>query len=776
MTSAVCRAIGIGICRTSAHLWSADICAIILKEGFAFWRLSHFPHEGVTMKASCTICLIAILALAITAAAAESPAASAPAKPLSDYFPPETIAYVDCGSVPAVIEGAKGTGLYALWNDDSLAAVRRYLDDLSKKPGSSGGAEGLAAMRDFFVAIPGGFALGVYQANAGTQWLAVAEVGIDSSAARTFLDKMNATAASPVKEVEIHAVKSSVIEKTDVCSTVVDGLCLVGSREAFTWAIDHRSARSSDLSLSTSVGFVKASAFLSNGPRAYRAFVDFTALLEKIKAQMPPDSPLKLTEMMDSFGLGDVETVSLEGAFRMSGVTEHIYISTKSPESRLIDLTGRDTFDESRLSVVPRTALVAGGRSLDAAAHYRSALDVLKLVQPLSGFDAAAMLQSLELRSGLSVERDVIPAFGKTSVFYYDMPEGASLEGVAAGGGVYQAAMMEVTDAEKMKAALERFASAAEADPALANPAKQQATPAFKLETATLGDLKIYYASVPGMPAVTPAAAVSNGYLVYASSKESVKAVIDRLIAPGPSIVDTADYARVRQALPKPVAQIGYVNLDRVIDFVYDNFMKMLATKVDIAHRDNGCPLTSANIPSAYVVKKYIDGVGVSCSASGNLIDMCVYTPTGGAVLIPAAVVIPLLARQVNATAPAGGASPASVDSTAAESAPDAARDRLVKIGGKLQLSTIDRKGKFPDRLEDVIEPAMLRAPQAPAGDTAADYIYVPGYTMNSAGKSVLVYERKGLQPDGRHVLFVSGAVEFVSESDFEKLVGTSGQ
>jgi prepilin-type processing-associated H-X9-DG protein len=331
--------------------------------------------------------------------------------------------------------------------------------------------------------------------------------------------------------------------------------------------------------------------------------------------------------------------------------------------------------------------------------------------------------------------------------------------------------LMEVTDAAAIGRTIDKFAAVAQADPTFLGAAASGKAGA-RIEVTTLGDLKITSIVFPSAPFVSPSVAVSNGFLIYAGNKETVKSTIDRLIAPGPSVVDSTDYARVRSALAKQAVQLGYVNLDRAIDFFYEVGVPEISRKIDAANLNGQTTLTSAAIPPAYVVKKDIDGIGVSVSASGNLIDAQVYSPFGLAVVIPAAIALPALASDLHPAAQRRVGP--SVESTGAKAGPDAGRDRLVQIGAKLQLATIERKGRFPDRIEDAVPAEMLKAPQADEGGPGADYVYVPGLTMNSSGRSVLVYERKGLQSEGRHVLFVDGSVELLSEDDFAKLPGIS--
>lgn len=734
-------------------------------------------HEGIQMRTPLAAMVLVTLLFA-PLMAAEAPQAQPgapapqPARPLADYFAADTLVYADCPSVPAFIDGAKGTGLYALWNDESMAKLRAYCDEnLQKQDTSDKAWRTLTALRDFAGSLPGRVAVGVGQGEGGVQWLVVADVSPDDSKTRATVAEIVNAGASPAEpqEAVLSGVKVSILGNGSVYSTVSDGLLLLGSQAAVSRALERRASTSPEGSLASSVNFAKASKFFSNGATAYRVVVDLPALMGMLRTAAAA-APFNVDALLAAIGIGDVETLSFEGTFQYSGVVEHVYVSTKTAESKLIDLVGRAPLDETRLSVAPKTSIAASARTVDLKLCWDAVTEILKLVGPAAGIDASKLIADLEMRTGVKIQEDVIASLGKTVITYTDMPEGANLMSLMAGGGANQAILIEAVDAQKIGEIIDKFAAAAQNDPTFLASLGRAGRPGPRIETTTLGDLKITSLVVANNPMLSPSVAVSNGFFIYANNKDTVKTTIDRLIAPGTSLVDTTDYTRVRGALSKQATQLGYLNLDRLVDFLYEVAVPELNRKIDAAKLNGQTTLTSAAIPPAFVIKKYLDGVGTSMSASGNLVDIEMYSPTGVLVVIPMAVALPAVA---GARGRAPVTTPAIDSSGAIQSAPDAAQARLTRIGATLQVATIERKGRFPDRIEDAVPAEMLKAPQAPADDKSVDYIYVPGLTMASPGRSILVYEREGLQPEGRHVLFVDGSVELLSEGDFEKLRGT---
>jgi len=688
----------------------------------------------------------------------------------ADYFPADTILYVEIPSVSDFIESAKGTGVYGLWQDNSMSAIRAQFEGEKEAAGGEGGAtETVRWAKDFVNSIPAGVAFGLIPSPAGVQWLVLVEVGPDDSAARAFLDKVYAREASlgtPAEETEIAGFKARVSPVEGECGAIAEGMLVLGTKEAVTTVLRRISADSNAPALSTSVNFTKSVSFLSPRP-AYRMVLDAPALLAQLKNAASSETQADIDRLSDLFGVSEIDTVSLEGSFRLSGVIERVYVSTKSADARFIELVGRPVFDEKRLVAVPREAVLCGGRASDPKAAYDMWKTVSAGLASHLGIDIGNALDSVQEKSGVSIERDVLPAIGPMNLFYVRIPEGGPSALLPSAAGLEQVTLFEVTDEKALNSAIDKLVEYVELNPdsleILAPPGGGKPP---TVETATLGTIKLRYLSIKGAAFYSPALAVSNGYLIYASNKETVKTVIDNLIAPGPSILDIEDYARVRGALAKDAVQLAYVSLDRLVDLFYDYAVPALSQRLDSRHMAGKGELTGADIPPAYIVKRYIDGIGASVVTTGNLVDTRIYSPTG---------FVPLGAPLVFFAATGAGEA-AARQSAEWEVEVVAPRARLQKIGQILQVSTVETKGRFPDKITDVISAQLLQAPQDPAPESPVDYEYVPGYTTSSPGRRVLVYERKGLNPDGRYVLFVDGSVEFISEGDFEALMGEKSE
>ena len=707
--------------------------------------------------AACSPVMI-LLSIAAVGLAADQPAST----PLSTCFPPDTFLYAECPSVPDIVQGAKTTGLYGLWNDPAMNAIRASVEGHADgEAAATGDASVLRTFKDFASGLPGAVAVGLVPSASGVQWLAIAEIGPDPAAARAFLDRVYAEetrAGHATSQIQIAEVTATVSGVDGECSAIINEFLLFGTGEAFSGAVQRLGGDSGASSLSTSPSFIRATSFLSARP-AYRIVIDLPTVLSLLKKAVGPRSPVDIDALTERLGVDDIDTVSIEGRFQLSGVLERCCISTRSADSRLIDLAGRGRFDESRLDLVPIGALFCGGQAGDAKLTYETWKGIFETLGGAAGVDVEAAVTSLEDKAGVSVEKDILPSLGSMSIGYLLLEETTPANGPSFGGGFRQVTLIEVKDESALSQALDKVAAYAKLNPSLLAPLVPQGAPPPTVETSTLGTLKIIYLSTPGVPFSSPALAVYKGYLVYANNKDTVKDAIDILIAPGTSILESEDFARVRGALAKPSAQLAYVSLDRVIDLVYVNLLPLVSHSLDQAQARGDSAVSSADIPPAHVVKRYVDGIGVSTAASGNLITVEVYSPTGMAPL--AAPVLLAVAGRTAAAAPA-----------ALQARTNSPRARLAEIGRLLQVSTMDRRGRFPDKITDVVPAELLRAPQAAAPPAGDDYIYVPGLTLDSPGGRVLVYERQGLNPDGRYILYKDGRVEFVSEKDFQEIIG----
>ncbi len=682
---------------------------------------------------------------------------------LAVLFPADTMLYVEVPSLPEFIKASRATGVVGLWDDPSMLAIKTYVELTSGPSVDSRDALTIfRALRQFALAVPGSAAFGLVPGTGGPQWLAVIEVGPDPSAARAFLDLVYAREARigrPASQQEINGVTVSVSGVDDEYSAITDGLLLLGTRELFVNTLERVTGKSNAASLASLVNFSKALSFLSGDPE-YRMYLNFPLALDQLRQVVPASSPVDVGALLEDFGVDEIDTLSIEGTFRNTGIVEHLYISTASADSTLLSLAGRGAVDESRLVLVPRDVFFFGARSTDAATAYATWKKVSQTALSVLGFDMTSVISSLEQKCGVSIARDILPALGKNSIAYISLTDKLPAPVIPFFGGLERVTLFEVTDEKALLAAIDRIVSYAQLNPQfLAEIAPPGTLAPPTIETISLGTVRLVYLSVKGMPFFTPTVAVYGKYLIYADSTDAVKRAIDNIIAPGPSILDADDYSRVRAVLAKAPTQLAYLALDRMVDMFYDHAVPFFTRSLDAAAVNGTAPFKSSDIPPRQVAKRYIDGVGMSMVTSGNLIDIQAYSPFGFA---PLAAPVAFFAL----------AGPGALPAVSADSADEAPRMRLREIGRALQVSTIEQKGLFPEALADVLPPEMLQAPQDPAPDSPVDYEYVRGLSSSSPGSRLLVYERKGLNPDGRYVLFVDGTVQFLSEADFQTLLG----
>jgi hypothetical protein len=706
--------------------------------------------------------LFIFLALAGSTAFAQDAAPSA--KVLSDYFPADTLLYVEVPSVPALMENGKSTGLYALWHDDAMAGIRAYFE--SEEGADAETAEFVSMVKTASRVIgsfDGGLAAALVPSETGLELLIVAQLGEDSSAVSEILDEMykgEAEEGFAPRLEDVSGVASRMSGVDGELTGIADGILFIGGRYAYTGAVDRRKTPSNAGSLTSSVVFTKSSAFFSKGPSVYHIVVDWNAV-RAIMTNLAATLPFDMTAMLDALGIDDIDTVSMEGIFALGGVTDHVYISTRNADSRLIDICGRSVFEESRLSAVPRDAIYFEARSNDFKASWESSLDMMQPFMKATGVDFAGGVERIEQLTGVSFERDVLPGLGSASISYLVMPQMPDVMALATGTAFETVSLIEIEDEAAIEQALGKIVAYAKAEPSLLAPMMPMAAE-VRVETTVLGNLTIHSLVVGGMQMISPSLAVANGYIVYGNRKDAVIAAVDRLIAPSASVTDSTDYARARSALDRAPAQLAYINLDRIIDIVYDAVLPNLAQMIDRAHSDGSVPFTSADIPAAFRLKKHFDGISSAVVTSGNLIDVQMYSPFGMGVVVTGGVIA---ATGSGAAADIATVAPGLIPGV--EVSPE--RARLLEIGGRLQLATPERHGRFPDELSEALPPEMLQAPQDSDPASPVDYQYVKGLTAYAPGRTILVYERKGLQGDGRHVLYVDGSVVFLTEDEFQE-------
>ncbi len=716
-------------------------------------RLPAYFRSGLLMVVAC--------ACAITGFAQELH----PARPLAQLFPADTVLFVECPSVPAAIEKARDTGLWALWQDDSTKSIRLSLE--SQEGESTGSApEVVGRFLEMVGSIKGGAAIGFSPADEGFEHLVVAQIGEREAAGWDFLNSLYAAEADrgmPPTRIQVSGVMVNISGVDGRHAAIVDGLLVMGSRYAVLGAIDRRNASSTAGSLSASTRFINAREVLAEGSGVLRAYLDFPELVERLKGEASDGVPFDLPGLIGMVGLDEIESVIMESGFDRSGVVDRIFVSMRSEDSRLLEMVGSEPFSERRLSVVPRDAVFFGARMSDPARLWDEALRLFRATSGDGGFDPDALTRRLQQSAGVNFRRDVIGSLGKAAIGYYRISASGDVMALISGAGLSRVTLVEVSNEAALREALRKIAAYAEADPEFLSPLAASGSRSARLEISMLGNQRVYSLVSGGAGGPSPSLTVGGGYLVCAKSRESLRAAFDRVIAPSASIADSAGYSRARSALAADVSHLAYFNLDHIIDIAYEHVLAGVGSEIDRAYYDERLSFSSADIPPAFRLKRHIDGIAMAATTNGSLIELQVYSPCGIAGLAGPAIIGIARANAARQVAAQPGLSPG-------ESA-SADRQRLLKIGGLLHLATTTRHGRFPDTLEEAVAPEMLGAPRAGASTASSDYRYVKGRTIHSPARSILVYEREGIRADGRYVLYVDGRVEFLTEDDFQTAI-----
>lgn len=459
--------------------------------------------------------------------------------------------------------------------------------------------------------------------------------------------------------------------------------------------------------------------------------------------------PPMIEAMLEATTINELRSITVASQVSQGGFQHSLYVAMPAGDTAPKWLRQAPVTD-AELAMIPVDATLAKAANFRMADLYDSLMGVTAALGPEVDEQVKNAKAIIEAEIGLRIKEDILDLFDDGWVVY-DAPSN---------GGILFTGITFIIEAKDATGVSDLFKKLTQFIDAKVGPG------VVSVERTDYRDQPIHYASITGPPIpIAPAWGVHDRYVIVALHPQMVMQCMDHLAAKGnaKSILDNPDFVRGRKFMPTGASGIVYFDTKAVLEDAY-RILLPLATAGCAVARKEGVPITAAMIPSRNTLTRnmYGDVMAWKCDADGLLAvshgPLPITLPTFGSTVssgILASIAIPSFAKQ---------------------------RDQTVRVSSMANVKAIltasiayagEHDGQFPPDLETLVAQGeitekSLRSPRDKRDRIS--YIYVPGVTIKSATRTVVVYENPDIDPDGGGAAgFADGHVEWLSPAALDR-------
>lgn len=702
-------------------------------------------------------------------------AAVAPAQPLADRLPADTIVYLGFTGTQNV-PGFAGTHAEALLQQSNLPEIFRQVIPQAiakakqKQPGDAEQMQAAYEIASLVARNPTAvFFAGLRMPEQGGEPLPklgiVCRVGGEAEALRLKIANKirEGDADSPVRVIADGQDLAIVIGYDDDQSPLVAG----GAG-----------------GLAASPSFVAARKQVHPDP-AGCFFIDVEKLFELIDGivaqEAPPEAGAMYQKVMDASGLRGLKHAMVTGGFDGKDWMSQSYLAAPAPRSGLLKLMDGPPVTDELLRAIPVDADLAVAGSFDAGKLIAELREIAGKIDPQyqKFFDQG--LGAAQMAIGTPLQAGVLDPLGTHWAAYTSAN--------VSGGGLPGLVLINRTDdPEKAKRGLMAVSIFANNSAATALKGKEITVQGRQFKS---GDLAINYVAAP---LVTPSWAVSGNYAVFALYPQTIIDANKQLVAGGKSILDHPGYQAMRQRLgQKDVSGVYFADLPKTAPQTYGGLL-VVSRLVGFADLF-GIQTPPVVIPPYSVLAEHLGPAGgVSWVDDAGVHGKVVQPFPGAGVFQGSAGAGPAIVGQAALLTSIALPSLTRARETA-NRVKCATNMRQIGLGAMLYAN--ENQGKFPEDLGTILKtqdiaPEVFVCPsddmsgvqmeelRRRQGDERSDWLtenshYVwlgAGKTTREGAEVVLMYERpENHEFDGINVLFADGHVEFMLRDQAERAI-----
>lgn len=465
----------------------------------------------------------------------------------------------------------------------------------------------------------------------------------------------------------------------------------------------------------------------------------------------------KALRVMDAIGLRGLRFFVSSLSARGKGLENRGALAFSAPRKGVLKAVLPKRVPDATLAFVPQNvnSVVAGTIDLSVAwdsvmAGLRTASEGTVAYNPLmSG------LRGFEQQLQLSIRNDLLGALGPTfSVFV--QPGGGRLLGGLTGLVI----VAECPAPQKLDAVIQKLCSLGAGH--------------FQLQTIP-GEVPVRYLQFgQQMPiGITPSYAIANGHVVIGLMSQTVRSILARVKAGGPSVLGNPAFQQAMAGMPAERLSLQFCDTKSSLPAMYNGLLPLVLE----IRRATGIRINTALLPPSEVIARHLFPAGAVTYEEDGMLKWRDYSPAG-----------PLSYLSTGQGSGTAGmlTGMLSLSRLRASTLKMKCRSNLRQIG-IAGVQYLDQKGDqkwFPRKLEDLVTAKIIREPTVficPCTDdkpqpgkfvcsyeSAFDRLGVR--TDDSVPGDLLhTWDKLGNHDAGRHVCFMDGHVEFLTEAQFQE-------
>ncbi len=388
-------------------------------------------------------------------------------------------------------------------------------------------------------------------------------------------------------------------------------------------------------SLAASDDFKSVRARVGGDQLALLAYANVPALVEKFGAEMPEEA----RRIANAVGLDTLKAAAYGMSFSGDGFMDSFVLHAPNASHGIVPMVRMPSYKPKALHRVPANAFYYE----EGSVNYSELIpNVRKLVGSIEANAVEGMdefLQGMNAKIGVDVETDLLGGLAGGASTYVAMPET---------GGLYPevAFMLELKDPAAFEAMFEKFANG------VAGAVSEEGDVIASTRTMDYRGTKLHLfelqeARGDDVVPFTPTWAVLDGWLVMTLVPHAMKEIVLRgASTTGGGLAAQEDFQSLRRAMPKDAGQLTYIDLQAILNLLYDTAVPLLQTaaKPNVMGRNMPFKLDWAQLPAARTVRPFFRSMGVftTWNENGIAIQMHGPLPLTGALMMAAAVAVPM--------------------------------------------------------------------------------------------------------------------------------------
>ena len=358
-------------------------------------------------------------------------------------------------------------------------------------------------------------------------------------------------------------------------------------------------------------------------------YLNVAGILERIRPHVEAENP-KAWPAIETLGLTHLRAVHGVSGYDATACKSVAHIVTDGERPGLLGLLPYKPLDTSDLQPIPKDALFAIAKCVDAAEVWDRAVNIAGELEPRAKEKLEKAMWEIETKLGVNVRDDILASLDDAWVAY--VPGGELML-----SWLNATAAVRVKDADTLAAAVEKLVDAAQAE-------MGRHPEGVAINESTLGEHKLYTLQLPTPAPVSPSWCVGDGWLVVSLSPAAVRAALERKAEDSLSASDP-----VKEALAAEggAAGLAYQDTPQLVNSVYP-WLQIGVQMASGELRKNGIELDPTILPAKEVILKHLSpGVATfthssdgfhftsrhSLPGGGNL---AAAGPVGAALLLPA--------------------------------------------------------------------------------------------------------------------------------------------